>query len=193
MAAGGHNPALKALLEPAALWGAVPMLSRVDRFIIAVLILIVAVAVALPVAIEGPMFARCTQSAMDILARADPLDRRPPVWLVHAVEYEVTELDLPLAAARMSMHNSHCNGRPARRTVERMFETLGLSVWWRVRLSHEDIVGLYVSQAWLGVRPMGFSAASHAYFGRSLTELTPAQQRCIIQKLRSPNPRAPQC
>jgi hypothetical protein len=169
------------------------MLSRFDRLVIAVLILIVAIVVALPVAIEAPMFARCTQAAMDILGRADPLDRRPPTWLVHAVEYEVTELDLPLSAARMSMHNSHCNGRPAHRTVERMFETLALSVWWRARLRHEDIVGLYVSQAWLGIRPMGFSSASHAYFGRALSELTPDQQRCIIQKLRSPNPRAFQC
>ena len=139
------------------------------------------------------MFARCTQAAFDILAHADPLDRRPPPWLAAAVEYEVTNLDLPLAAARMSMHNSHCNGRPAHRTVERMFETLGLSWYWRLRFSHDDIVGLYVSQAWLGVKPFGFSAASRAYFGRELNMLGPDQQRCLIERLRSPNPRAFAC
>src|SRR4051812_44052233 len=115
------------------------MPSRIDRFVIAVCIVIAVLALAIPVSVEAPMFARCTQAALDTLGHAAPLDRRPPAWLVGAVEYDVTKLDLPLAAARMTMWNSHCNG-PAHRTVLRLYETLGLSVWWRVRLSHDDIV-----------------------------------------------------
>ena len=131
------------------------------------------------------MFARCTQAALDILERADPLDRRPPQTLATAVEYELTNADLPLAVARMTMRNSHCNG-PAHRSVERLFETLGLSLWWRLRLSHEDLVALYASQAYLGYRPMGFSAASRAFFGRELNALTPDEARCLARKLRVP-------
>ncbi len=169
------------------------MLSWVDRSVIAACIAIVAVLVALPVAIEAPMFARCTQAALDILARADPLDRRPPAALVASVEYELTNADLPLVVARMTMRNSHCNGRPAHRTVERLFETLGLSLWWRFQFSHEDLVALYLSQAWLGYRPMGFAAASRAFFGRELNTLSPDEQRCLARKVRAPSVRDYTC
>ena len=138
------------------------------------------------------MFARCTQAALDILDHADPMDRRPPPWVVTAVETEVTDGDLPLAAARMSMWNSHCNG-PSHRSVLRLYETMGLSYWWRVRLAHDEIVGLYVAQAWVGARPMGFSAASRRYFGKELSMLTPDEQRCLIARLRAPKPRDFSC
>lgn len=158
---------------------------------------VVGVAVAIvvlgaPVAVEAPMFARCTQSALDILERADPLERRPPAWLVTNVEAALTGSTLPMAAARMSMRNSRCNG-PARRTVWRMFETIGLSTWWQLRFSREELVGLYVSQAWLGARPMGFAAASRRLFDSELDELSPEQQRCLMQKLSAPNAKKFRC
>jgi len=165
---------------------------RVDRFIVGVCTLVAMLLVAAPVAYEAPMFSRCTQAAMDILARADAVERHPPAWLVTGVDETLTSTDLPLASARMSMWNSGCNG-PRYRTVERMFERLGLSIYWRLRFSHEDVVALYVSQAWLGMRPVGFAAASRAYFGRELGALTPDQQRCLMQKLRSVNPRGVAC
>src|SRR5947207_2812219 len=97
------------------------MPSRVDKVVIGICIAVVALLAALPIYVEAPMFARCTQAAVDILDHADPLDRRPPSWVVSAVEYDVTNADLPLGAARMSMWNSNCNG-PRHRTVLRLFE-----------------------------------------------------------------------
>lgn len=139
-----------------------------------------------PVAVEAPMFARCTQAAIEILERADPHERQPPAWLMTAVDEALTSSTLPLAAARMSMHNSRCNGK-ARRTVFRMFETIGLSTWWRMRFSREELVGLYASQVWMGARPFGLAAASRRLFGRELDALSPDQQRCLMQKLQTPN------
>jgi membrane carboxypeptidase/penicillin-binding protein len=74
-----------------------------------------------------------------------------------------------------------------------LFETLGLSLWWRIRLSHDELIALYVSQAWLGYRPMGFSAASRAYFGLDLNVLTPDEQRCLARKLLTPSARDYRC
>ncbi len=168
------------------------MLSGADRFIIGICTLLVMLLVALPVAVEAPMFARCTQAGVDILGRADPFDRWPPPWVVAAIDSEMTSSNLPLSAARMSMWNSHCNGAN-HRTVLRVFETVGLSVWWRLQFSHDDLVGLYASQAWLGVRPPGFSAASRAYFRRPPDALSPEQQHCLLQKWHAPNARAFVC
>lgn len=168
------------------------MLSWVDRSVVFVCTAIVISFVALPAAIEAPMFARCTQAALNLLDRADPQDRHPPHWLVSAVESDVGEIDLPLAAARMTMWNSHCNG-PSHRSALRLYETMSLSTWWRLRFDHDQIVALYVAQVWLGTRPMGFSAASRRNFGKELGSLTPDEQRCLIARLRSADPRRFRC
>lgn len=168
------------------------MLSWIDRSVVFVCTVVVVSFVALPAAIETPMFARCTQAALDRLERADPQDRRPPPWLVAAIVSEVGEVDLPLAAARMTMWNSRCNG-PSHHSVLRLYETIGLSIWWRLRLDRDQIVALYVTQAWLGTRPMGFSAASRRNFGKELSALTPDEQRCLIARLRSTDPRRFRC
>lgn len=169
------------------------MSSLIDRFIVGICVAVVVALVVVPIAVEAPMFVRCTQAAQDILDRANPRDRQPPHWVVAAVEHDLTDSGLALGAARMSMWNSRCNGRRPRRSVLRLYETMVLSYWWRIRFSHDDIVALYVSQAWLGARSRGFSAASHKYFHRELSALTPDEQRCLIERLRSRYPRRFSC
>jgi hypothetical protein len=168
------------------------MLAWVDRSVIGICIAVVAVIVVLPVAYEAPMFARCTQAALDVLEDADPLDRRPPPVLAAAIEYELGSANLPLAATRKTIRISWCNGRRTH-TIAHMFENLGVSLWWRLRFSREDLIGLYASQAWLGYRTKGFAAASRAFFGRELNELTPDELRCLARKLRTPNVRGYRC
>jgi membrane carboxypeptidase/penicillin-binding protein PbpC len=163
-----------------------------DNIIIWICIIIVTAIVTVPIAYEAPMFARCTQAALDVLQRADPLDRRPPPALAAAIEDELSSANLPLAAARKTIRVTRCNGRRTH-TIAHMFENLGVSLWWRLRFSREDLVGLYASQAWLGYRRKGFAAASRAFFGRELDELTPDEQRCLARKLRTPNARGYTC
>ena len=164
----------------------------IDKTLIGICIVIVAAMVAIPVAYEAPMIARCTQVALDVLRRADPLDRRPPPALAAAIEIELASANLPLAAARKTIRVTRCNGRRTH-TIAHMFENLAVSVWWRFRFSREDLIGLYASQAWLGYHRKGFAAASRMIFGRELTELTPDEQRCLARKLRKPSARSFTC
>jgi len=54
-------------------------------------------------------------------------------------------------------------------------------------LSKDQILDLYMNQIFLGHRAYGFAAASRAYFGKPLTEITLAESAMLAGIPRAPS------
>ncbi len=161
------------------------MLTRLDKFVIALAAIIVVPGIILPAMTEGPKFARCTQAALDVLKHADPLDRKPPAFVTRAIEVEQKKSS-HFWVVRLVTWPTECNGPPSEDWGHRV-EDLALSWWIELRFQRKDLVALYAAQAYLGHQVHGFSRAAHFYYGRGLDTLTEEEVRCLMRKERAPS------
>jgi hypothetical protein len=161
------------------------MLTRLDKIVIWLVTIVVVPGLVFPIAIEAPMFTRCTQSAIDLLSRAEPLDRHPPASLV-AILKENLGYSLQLQATRQLTAVSECSGPFTYDIGSRIWSELVLSSWLRLRL-RDDLVTLYTTQAYLGHNTYGFAAAARRYYGRELSDLSSEEMRCLVRKTKAPS------
>jgi penicillin-binding protein 1A len=70
--------------------------------------------------------------------------------------------------------------------IRKVFEVL-LALRIEESLSKEQILEIYINHIFLGRRAYGFAAAAQIYYGRSLTELTPAQAAMLAGLPKAPS------
>jgi len=73
------------------------------------------------------------------------------------------------------------------KTFTRKFNEALLAFKIEHTLSKDQILELYFNQIYLGQRAYGFAAASQAYFGKSLNELTPAEMAMLAGLPKAPS------
>ncbi len=77
------------------------------------------------------------------------------------------------------------------RTMERKIREVPAALALELRFSKEEILSIYLNRAYLGAGAIGFEAASHRYFGKSASNLTPAEAAMLAGLLRAPSRYAP--
>jgi len=73
------------------------------------------------------------------------------------------------------------------KTYTRKFYELLLTFKIEATLTKDQILDLYMNQIYLGHRAYGFAAASRTYFGKSLTEVTPAEAAMLAGIPKAPS------
>lgn len=73
------------------------------------------------------------------------------------------------------------------KTYTRKFYELLLTFKIEATLSKDEILDLYMNQIFLGHRAYGFAAASRSYFGKPLSEITPAEAAMLAGIPKAPS------
>jgi len=160
-------------------------MGRLDTFVVWLVTIIVVPGVVCATAIEEPIFERCTGMAAAALERADPHDLDPPPALLPMIAEEAWHPEFGFHAARWSFWLG-CAGE-IRLGLGARLNTIPVGWWMHVRFSERELIGLYVSQSYMGKRMYGFSTAARYCYGRELNELNPDQLRCLARRVRAPN------
>lgn len=73
------------------------------------------------------------------------------------------------------------------KSITRKIKEAILSIQIERKYTKDEILGLYLNQAYFGNRAYGIAAASEAYFGKSFKELTPAQIALLASLPKAPS------
>lgn len=73
------------------------------------------------------------------------------------------------------------------RTLKRKLKEAVLSIQIEKRYTKDEILGLYLNQAYFGTRAYGIEAASQTYFGKSIKELTIGEAALLASIPKSPS------
>ncbi len=73
------------------------------------------------------------------------------------------------------------------RSVQRKLKEAALSVLIERHYTKDEILALYLNQAYFGTRAYGIEAASQTYFGKSVTELTIAEAALLASLPKAPS------
>lgn len=96
-----------------------------------------------------------------------------PVGIVRAVAYSLTGRLQGASTITQQVARTFFLDRS--RTFGRKFKEALLAIKIETQLSKDQVLELYMNQIYLGARAYGFEAAAHAYFGKTLASLTPAE------------------
>jgi penicillin-binding protein 1A len=77
------------------------------------------------------------------------------------------------------------------KTLARKLSEVLLSFKIEANLTKDQILELYINQIFLGQRAYGFASASNVYFGKSLSELTPAESAMLAGLPQAPSRQNP--
>ena len=77
------------------------------------------------------------------------------------------------------------------KTLARKLSEVLLAFKIEANLTKDQILELYVNQIFLGQRAYGFQAAANVYFGKNLTELTPAESAMLAGLPQAPSRQNP--
>ena len=117
--------------------------------------------------LEGNGGSTITQQVAKLICLGVPYD--PTVWKSEA-DYE-----------------QDCRGGGKWRTIKEV----PYSIAMELKYSKEDILTIYFNRAYLGAGARGFEAAAQRYFGKSATNLTPAEAAMLAGLLKAPSKYAP--
>ncbi|NOZ25480.1 MAG: PBP1A family penicillin-binding protein [Nitrospirae bacterium] len=73
------------------------------------------------------------------------------------------------------------------RNISRKIKEAALSIQIEKRYTKDEIIGLYLNQAYFGTKAYGIEAASHTYFNKSTEELTLAEAALLAAIPRAPS------
>ncbi len=73
------------------------------------------------------------------------------------------------------------------RSISRKIKEAALSIQIEKRYTKDEIMGLYLNQAYFGTKAYGIEAASHTYFNKSTEELTLAEAALLAALPRAPS------
>lgn len=73
------------------------------------------------------------------------------------------------------------------RSLKRKIREVALSIQIEKSYTKDEIIGLYLNQAYFGTRAYGVEAASHAYFDKSVNELTIAEAALLASMPKAPS------
>ncbi|MDI6889930.1 MAG: PBP1A family penicillin-binding protein [Thermodesulfovibrionales bacterium] len=73
------------------------------------------------------------------------------------------------------------------RSLKRKFKEAALSIQIEKHYTKDEILGLYLNQAYLGTRAYGIGAASQTYFGKSVNELTIGEAALLASLPKAPS------
>ncbi len=77
------------------------------------------------------------------------------------------------------------------KTIKRKIKEAIISAQIEKRYTKEEILGMYLNQAYFGTRAYGIEAASQTYFGKSTKELTVAEAALLAGLLKAPSRYSP--
>lgn len=77
------------------------------------------------------------------------------------------------------------------RSLKRKLKEVALSIQIEKKYTKDEIIGLYLNQAYFGTRAYGVEAASHTYFGKSANELTNAEAALLASLPKAPTVYSP--
>jgi len=77
------------------------------------------------------------------------------------------------------------------KTITRKIKEIALSLQIESKYSKDEILGLYLNKAYFGSRAYGIEAASQAYFGKSVTNLTIPEAALLASLLKAPTKYSP--
>jgi len=73
------------------------------------------------------------------------------------------------------------------RSIKRKLKEAALSIQIEKRYTKDEILGLYLNQAYFGTRAYGIEAASQTYFGKSVNELSIAEAALLASLPKAPS------
>ena len=73
------------------------------------------------------------------------------------------------------------------KSLERKLKEAALSILIEKRYTKDEILGLYLNQAYFGARAYGIEAASQTYFGKSTKELTAGEAALLASLTKAPS------
>jgi penicillin-binding protein 1A len=77
------------------------------------------------------------------------------------------------------------------RNISRKIKEAALSIQIEKRYTKDEILGMYLNQAYFGTRAYGIEAASQAYFGKSTKDLTIAESALLASIPKAPSVYSP--
>lgn len=77
------------------------------------------------------------------------------------------------------------------KSIKRKIKEAALSIKIEQRYTKDEILGMYLNQAYFGTRAYGIEAASHAYFGKSAKDLNIAEAALLASMPKAPSVYSP--
>lgn len=110
-------------------------------------------------------------------------------WLgvVRAMIANITNMSKVQGASTITMQVARNFYLSSQKTYTRKFYELLLTFKIESTLTKDQILDLYMNQIYLGHRAYGFAAASRTYFGKPLSEITPAEAAMLAGIPKAPS------
>jgi len=118
------------------------------------------------------------------LAAADPAERAPPAVLAQLIQRSHGKR-LPELVVLTSSWTASA-GTQERKASIRQLTLQGQALLLPLRLSDQELQAAFLSQAWMGLEPRGFAAASQHYLGRPLAEVSATQAAQLVALSHAP-------
>jgi len=77
------------------------------------------------------------------------------------------------------------------KTITRKIQEIAISLYIEKKYDKDEILGLYLNQAYFGTRAYGIEAASQAYFGKSVKNITIAEAALLAAMPKAPSKYSP--
>ncbi len=107
--------------------------------------------------------------------------------VLRAMIANVTHMSKAQGASTITMQVARNFYLSSEKTYTRKFYELLLTFKIEANLSKDQILDLYMNQIYLGHRAYGFAAASRTYFGKPLSEITPAEAAMLAGIPKAPS------
>ena len=107
--------------------------------------------------------------------------------VARAVVANLTNMSKSQGASTITMQVARNFYLSSEKTYTRKFYELLLTFKIEATLTKDQILDLYMNQIYLGHRSYGFAAASRAYFGKPLGEITPAEAAMLAGIPKAPS------
>lgn len=109
------------------------------------------------------------------------------VGILRALIYDIREMKISQGGSTITQQLAKMLFLKPEKTLTRKIKEAFLSIKIEKRYTKDEILGLYLNQAYFGTRAYGIEAASRVYFGKSVKDLTIGEAALLATLPKSPS------
>lgn len=109
------------------------------------------------------------------------------IGIIRALYYDIRTMSIVQGGSTITQQLAKMLFLNPERSIKRKLKEAALSIQIEKRYTKDEIIGLYLNQAYFGTRAYGIEAASQTYFGKSVSELTIGEAALLASLPKAPS------
>lgn len=109
------------------------------------------------------------------------------IGIIRALYHDITTRSITQGGSTITQQLAKMLFLRPERSIKRKLKEAALSIQIEKRYTKDEILGLYLNQAYFGTRAYGIEAASQTYFGKSVNELSIAEAALLASLPKAPS------